>query len=69
MDLCDFSFAGEEDFGLAKSFSKQPLGTIAPGITDSKVTSTEDVEREFENISHNEIKSEGFCFKLAPTED
>ena len=29
MDI-DFDFAGEEDFGLARSFSNAPVGMIQP---------------------------------------
>jgi len=68
MDI-DFSFMDNEDFGLAKSFSTAPVSLIAPQIS---LASKEQVapEKEYtECMEQNEIKAEGFCFKLAPTED
>jgi len=68
MDI-DFSFMDNEDFGLAKSFSTAPVSLIAPQIS---LASKEQVapEKEYtEVMEQSEIRADGFCFKLAPTED
>ena len=41
MEDINFDFAGEEDFGLASSFSKAPLGLIQPCMKN------ENMQREF----------------------
>jgi len=40
MDEMDWDFAGEEDFGLAKSFSNAPIGMIGP-VIENKVHQNE----------------------------
>ena len=65
-DNFDFDFTGDEDFGLAKSFTSAPIHQIAP-LKNFNNLSEDAVEREAENVS--EIRADGFCFKLAPTED
>ena len=71
MDL-DFGFTGEEDFGLARSFSTQPLMQIAPLANFSNTTGAQGEETEKKvNMEEdpNEIRAEGFCFKMAPGQD
>lgn len=65
-DFCDMP--SDEDFGLAKSFSKAPFLQIAP-LKNFSNTYVDDVEREVDAASDLEIKADGFCFKLANTED
>ena len=62
---CDYE---TEDFGLAKSFSNAPLLQIAPLSTFNN-THEDSVEKEIESTSVNEIRADGFCFKLCPTAD
>lgn len=45
MDI-DFSFTGDEDFGLAKSFSTAPILSIAPS-TNFGQRSAVDIESEY----------------------
>ena len=60
---------GGEDFGLAKSFSNASVFAIAPGFSAQKVfTALEETEQAEEALS-NEIRSDGFNFKLAPVDD
>lgn len=66
--MLNFDFLADEDFGLAKSFSRAPVCTIAPSIDHSKKQEV-DVEKEYTDMLQPEIVSEGFCFKLAPGED
>jgi hypothetical protein len=70
MDL-DFNFSDIEDFGMAKCFSKAPVGMIAPQFAseETMVNHQGPDMNECENMLANEIRSDGFCFKLAPTED
>ena len=63
----DYSFMDSEDFGLAKSFTTAPFGLIDPAA-NLKAHENPDIEREAENV-HTEIKSDGFCFKMHPSED
>jgi len=58
----------DEDFGLAKSFSTAPLGLISPY---QSLASEEkpDLDKECQNVMSNEIRSDGFNFKLHPSED
>ena len=64
----DFSGMDDEDFGLAKCFTTAPIGLITPGVS---LESQEEpnIEKECMNSMNNEIKADGFCFKLHPTED
>ena len=59
-----------EDFGLAKSFSRAPPTIIAPEI-NRELAAEQDVEKACENevLANTEIKADGFCFRLHPTED
>ena len=57
-----------EDFGLAKSFSNAPVLQSAP-LAEFHNVSADETGREAMTAEANEIKAEGFCFKLAPTED
>ena len=67
---CGFNtdFMGDEDFGLARSFSNQPLCQIAP-LRNFGNTAQQESEKEVEQNDVSEIRADGFCFKLAPTED
>jgi len=67
-NLDGFDVPSEEDFGLAKSFSKAPFVQIAPLKNFSNIHE-DDVDREVDAVGMSEIKADGFCFKLAPTED
>jgi 20S proteasome subunit beta 5 len=64
----DFSGMDDEDFGLAKSFTTAPIGLITPSLT---LESQEEpnLEKECEKAMNNEIRADGFCFKLHPAED
>merc|ERR1712147_278291 len=66
-DLGGLDFSNE-DFGLAKSFSSAPVHQVVPFANFNNV-SEEEVEKPIEQTECNEIKAEGFCFKLAPSED
>ena len=57
-----------EDFGLARSFTKSSVCAIAPQFDHDK-KQTVDVEDELCYNLENELKSDGFCFKLAPGEN
>lgn len=65
----DWEFTGEDDFGLASSFSSAPVFAFAPTLEGKHHTSFKDVQAEAESDRTDEIRSDGFCFKLAPTED
>ncbi len=60
----DFSFLDNEDFGLAKSFSKAPVCALAPLFPYDK--KDVEVENQMTDAIDNQLVSEGFCFKLAP---
>ena len=64
----DFSFTGDEDFGLAKSFSTAPILSIAP-LTNFAQRSAVNVEDEYTSQNSNQVITDGFCFKLAPVQD
>ena len=64
----DCSYLDDEDFGLAKSFTKAPWSIIAPNMT-LKQSEEPDLEKPMENLTLNEIRSDGFCFKMHPSED
>jgi hypothetical protein len=68
------SYDMDEEFGLAKNFTNAPLGSMFPGNVDENKNVAQDADRECEgafhnNIVNNEIKADGFCFKLAPVEN
>jgi hypothetical protein len=66
---CDsFSFLDDEDFGLAKSFSKAPFCSIAPGFNYAQKEQA-DIENEYSNHICTDYVTDGFCFKLSPGED
>jgi len=65
----NFDFTAEEDFGLAKSFTNIPMGVIAPAIHGERETTEDDLKKEFQSVTENEIKADGFCFKMAPGQD
>jgi len=68
MDL-DFGFTADEDFGLARSFSTQPLMQIAPlaNFSNTAGASGEETEKKVTmEGDQNEIRADGFCFKMAP---
>lgn len=67
-DDIDYSFMDSEDFGLAKSFSTAPVGLLAPQVNIAGAQAS-DAEKECEQRMDNEIKADGFCFKLHPAED
>jgi len=67
-DNFDFDFQGDEDFGLGKSFTTGSMHQIAP-LQTFQNTHEDEVEREVDASNVNEIRADGFCFKLAPTED
>jgi hypothetical protein len=64
----DFSFTGDEDFGLAKSFSSAPILSIAP-LTNFDQRSAHNVESEYSDANSNQVITDGFCFKFAPGVD
>jgi hypothetical protein len=64
----NFDFLADEDFGLAKSFSRAPVCALAPSTNFAKRQEV-DVEREYTDMYQSEIVSEGFCFKLSPDGD
>ena len=64
----DWSFTADEDFGFAKSFSDTPVHAFAPGMA-KKVFSSMEPMAEAEKSRTEEIRSDGFDFKLAPVED
>ena len=68
MDMLDFSFMDNEDFGLAKSFSTAPICALAPQYAFNKKDQIE-VEEEATHALENELISDGFCFKMAPCQD
>jgi hypothetical protein len=70
MDACDmdFNFMANEEFGLAKSFTTAPVGLLAP-LTSLKSMEEPSADNECESHMGNEIKADGFCFKLHPSED
>jgi hypothetical protein len=70
MDL-HFNFSDVEDFGMAKCFSNAPIGMIGPHFANEEemVPAYGTDMKECEKAMSNEIRSDGFCFKLAPTED
>jgi hypothetical protein len=63
-----FDCMDDENFGLAKSFSTAPIGIIQPYETLASAEKP-DLEKENEKNIHNEIRSDGFNFKLHPAED
>jgi len=67
----NFNFSDVEDFGMAKCFSKAPVGMIMPhcAAEEEMVNHHGPDMKEAERVLDNEIKVDGFCFKLAPTED
>ena len=65
LSFCDE--INDEDFGLAKSFSTAPLGMIAPMQSLSSVEKTD--EKDAIKELSNEIRSDGFNFKLHPVND
>ena len=67
MEDMDFSFADEEDFGLAKSFSAAPVTMITPDISHDNFTNMSKPEQF--NMEDDSIKAEGFNFKFAPVEN
>uniref|UniRef100_A0A7S3IKA9 Proteasome subunit beta n=1 Tax=Strombidium inclinatum TaxID=197538 RepID=A0A7S3IKA9_9SPIT len=73
MDINDFGYGGDipacdfmddDNFGFADCFSKTPLHAIVPNASE-KVSPESAVDR----TDNMEIKSDGFCFKLHPSED
>jgi hypothetical protein len=68
MDM-DLSFLDKEEFGIAKSFTTAPVSLIAPDINFHSAQNV-DIEKQGEQEAANhEIRSDGFCFKLAPSQD
>lgn len=64
----DFNFSGNEDFGLAKSFSREPIAVIKPGRPNAQTTN-QDLDSEFTQCMQDEIRAEGFNFRIAPDQD
>jgi len=66
----DFGFANDEDFGLAKSFTNAPMHQIHP-LVNFKNDGTAELlaDEPIATSEPNEIRADGFCFKLAPCED
>ena len=66
----DFDGMDHEDFGLAKHFTNAPIGIGHPAIDLAQAEQPNpEKECEQEVINQCEIKADGFCFKLHPTED
>lgn len=55
-----------EDFGLAKSFSSQSPLCIMPQI---ERVEEKTLEQEAQEAITDEVRADGFCFKLHPSED
>ena len=55
-----------EDFGLAKSFRYAPLQQL---VETHKDINEDQVDRAVDMQELNEIKVDGFCFKLAPSDN
>ena len=62
-------FMGDEDFGLAKSFTTAPLCMMHPSKSLAKEEIAGIPGEGAVNMDESEIKVDGFCFKLHPTED
>ena len=67
-DCFDSDFTPCEDFGLAKSFTSTPIDQIAPLVNFNNHNAAE-VENQIEQNDANEVRVDGFCFKMAPVED
>lgn len=65
------NFSDIESFGMAKCFSSAPVGMIAPHFAAEHEMAQHDgpSDAECERAMDNQIKVDGFCFKLAPSED
>jgi len=73
-DNLNLDFAFEEDFGLAKSISKAPLGTMCPQSLSNVQLMSENGESEIEKACKEAmepfgVKAEGFNFKLGAAQD
>jgi hypothetical protein len=66
MDM-NFDFASADDFGLAKNFSPAPTMMITPEVKHEEFTNYE-TDSQFQ-MGDDEIRSDGFCFKMAPVEN
>lgn len=64
----DCDYLDNDDFGMAKSFTTAPLCILDPGVT-LKQAEEPDIKNAVDDIATNEVKAEGFCFKMHPTED
>ena len=69
MEEMDWDFAADEDFGLAKSFSKAPIGMISPMIDNQNHQNEYTDTQLVDNVFENEIRVDEFNFKLAPGVD
>jgi len=67
-DEIDHSYLDNDDFGTPNSFTTAPVFLIAPQASLKKNEAV-DIEHAVENIESNEIKAEGFCFRMHPAED
>lgn len=65
----DMDFLDNPEFGEPDFFTKAPIEAMGPTLCLNVNSEQADYEDCEINDEVGEIKSEGFCFKLAPTED
>jgi len=53
---------------LAKSFTKAPWSVMSPHMSLSQAEEP-DTDKPMQEIAQNEIRTDGFCFKMHPTEN
>ena len=70
MEDMNWDFAGEDDFGLASSFSNAPLGMISPVIDNDNHQNEYTTEQLGKNqLFESENALGGLNFKMAPGVD
>ena len=67
-------FMADEDLGLAKSFTKAPLGVISEAALDSahlcSADGQDEINQAFKDAAEpNEARLDGFNFKMASSEN
>jgi len=67
-DEIDHSYLDNDDFGTPNSFTTASNFLICPSA-NLKKNEEVDLEHAAENIASNEIRADGFCFRMHPTED
>ena len=64
----DWGFTGDDDFGLAKSFTDAPLHQISPAL-EGKSHLAQDPLKDAEKARSETIHPAGFDFQMPPVED